>query len=66
MVLFVTMKTRSVKIVVALVTANTIAPNSETLLLTSSVVFVAALGIWLAIAQLTKIQMLPLVARLRL
>ena len=60
------MKIRSVKIVVALVTANTIAPNSETLLLTSSVVFVAALDIWLAIAQLTKIPMLPLVARLRL
>ena len=52
---FATMKTKSVRIVVASVIENTTARNSETSLLTSYVVSVVVQVTWQGIAQSTKI-----------
>jgi hypothetical protein len=60
------MKTRFARTVVVLDIANTIAPNKKTLLLISSVVFVAALDTWLVTARSTEIPMrlrFPMVLR---
>ena len=54
MVRFVTTKTRSAKIVVASVTANTTARSNVTSLLTSFAVCVAALDTWRATVPLTR------------